>query len=396
MKFNFKVITSVVAVICLGLSMTAVIAMDINSKKVPSDAEISAGSESIVPSDDTETITVEKEDVENVTSSSPDSDKQDKEEVPEVELTEEELAWKDSLMANVEVSLNIRQEANVESEVVGVLRKGDRATVIEIGSEWTKITSGKIEGYVNNAYCLYGTDALSFAKENCDTVAKSTTEGLRIREGASTDTEAVGRLEEGDVLLVDTSVASGEWIPVLYQGNTCYVNAAYVTVSMNIGEAITIDELIESEELKEEEERRKQEEAAMLEAIKNSQSNKAYAASVAEVDLLAALIYCEANIEPYEAQLAVGAVVMNRLERGTYGSTLADVIYQPEQFTPALDGKVNNALKQGLAGESCYRAAREALAGVDNTNGALYFNDWHEGLTGIMYGNMVFYHTWSR
>ena len=140
----------------------------------------------------------------------------------------------------------------------------------------------------------------------------------------------------------------------------------------------------------------KQEEAARQEAIKNAQSKKAYAASVAELDLLAALIYCEANIEPYEAKVAVGAVVMNRLEKGTYGSTLVDVIYQPEQFTPALNGLVNSALKNGKVNESCYQAAREVLAGVDNTNGAMYFNDWHPELdgAGIMYGNMVFYYKW--
>ena len=144
---------------------------------------------------------------------------------------------------------------------------------------------------------------------------------------------------------MDTSAVTEDgWVAVIYESNTYYVSADYVTVSMDIGEALTIEEVEARENEKQEEERREREEAARQEAIKNSQSNKAYAATVAEVDLLAALIYCEANIEPYEAKLAVGAVVMNRLERGTYGSTLADVIYQPEQFTPACDGKVNDAL----------------------------------------------------
>ena len=88
---------------------------------------------------------------------------------------------------------------------------------------------------------------------------------------------------------------------------------------------------------------------------------------------------------------------MNRLEKGTYGSTLADVIYQPEQFTPACDGKVYNALVNGKATESCYQAAREALAGVDNTNGALYFNDDYGIIEdGVFYGGMVFYYVWRR
>lgn len=404
MKFNFKEIISVLAVVCLCVAMFGIIAMDSNFKEVPSQSDTSVSLDSIDSTEDiedTEIITVEKEENDKVTSTSPETeeteDTEEKEEKEEPQLTPEEQEWQNYLMAQVEVGLNIRAEANIDSEVVGRLRKGDRATIVEIGSEWTKIKSGNVEGYVNNAYCLFGTDALNLAKEICDTIAVCTTDSLRIREAMNTDSEMVGVLENGEALIVDTAtVTDGTWIAVLYEGNTCYVSADYVTVSMNIGEAITMEEVYAIEEEKQEEERRQQEEAARQEAIKNAQSNKAYAASVAELDLLAALIYCEANIEPYEAKVAVGAVVMNRLEKGTYGSTLVDVIYQPEQFTPAYNGLVNKVLANGKVNESCYQAAREALAGVDNTNGALYFNDWHPELegAGIMYGNMVFYYKW--
>lgn len=392
MKFNFKVITSALALVSLCVAMTAVIAMDSNSKTVPSDENLSASLESIGTAEDTQDVTVEKEEIDHVTSVSPEVEKE------EVVLTPEELEWQNCLMANVEVSLNIREAADAEAEILGSLRRGDRATVLEIGSEWTKIKSGQVEGYVNNAYCLYGLDALSFAKTICSAKAVCITEGLRIRETMNTEAEVVGTMEEGDSLVVDTSAVTEDgWVAVIYESNTYYVSADYVTVSMDIGEALTIEEVEARENEKQEEERREREEAARQEAIKNSQSNKAYAATVAEVDLLAALIYCEANIEPYEAKLAVGAVVMNRLERGTYGSTLADVIYQPEQFTPACDGKVNDALINGKATESCYQAAREALAGVDNTNGAIYFNDDHGVVTdGVFYGGMVFYYVWRR
>ncbi len=403
MKFNFKVITSVVAVVCMCVAMTAVIAMDSNSKTVPSQTDMSVSLESIdSTTEDTENITVEKEEIDKVTSVAPETEEQETEE-PEVtpqepQLTPEELEWQNYLMADVEASLNIRAEASMDAEVVGSLRRGARATVIEAGSEWTKIQSGKVEGYVYNAYCLYGADALSLAKEVCETVAVCTTDVLRVREGMTTESEVAGQIEEGDTLVVDTTATTdGNWVAVIYEDKTCYVSADYVTVSMNIGEALTMEEVEALEEERLEEERREREEAARQEAMKNAQSNKAYAASVDELDLLAALIYCEANIEPYEAKLAVGAVVMNRLEKGTYGATLADVIYQPEQFTPACDGKVNDALINKKANESCYQAAREALSGVDNTNGALYFNDDHGVITdGIFYGNMVFYYVWRR
>lgn len=405
MKFNFKVITSVAAVVCIGIAMTVVIAMDSNSKEVPSQAGMSVSLESIgSTTEDTQDITVEKEEIDKVTSVAPETEETEIiPEEPEItpqepQLTPEELEWQNYLMADVEVSLNIRAEASMEGEITGCLRRGDRATVLEAGSEWTKIKSGKVEGYVNNAYCLYGADALTLAKEVCETVAVCTTEGLRVREGMSTESEVVGLLEEGNSVVVDTAAQTeAGWVAVIYESKTCYVSADYVTVSMNIGEALTIEEVVAIEEEKQEDERRQKEEAARQEAIKNAQSNKEYAATVEEVDLLAALIYCEAGAEPYEAKLAVGAVVVNRLERGTYGKTIADVIYQPGQFTPACDGKVNNALINGTATESCYQAAREALSGIDNTNGAIYFND-NRGIIadGIFYGNMVFYYKWHR
>ena len=395
MKFKFKEITSAVALVCVCLAMTAVIAMDSDSKKVPSkpDTSVSLDSnDSKENKDDTNKITVEKGDNDKVTSTSPNMESMGK-----PELTQEEKEWQKYLMAQVEIGLNIREKGDLESEVVGRLRRGDRATIVELGSEWTKIKSGKVEGYVNNAYCLFGVDALSFAKEVCDVVALCTTESLRIRESMSTDSEMVGVMEQGDTLEVDTTAKTDDkWVAVRYEGETYYVSAEYITITLKVGEAITMDEVYAIEDAKLEEERREQEEEARQEAIKNSQSNKAYAATVAEVDLLAALIYCEANIEPYEAKLAVGAVVMNRLKMGTYGSTLVDVIFQPEQFTPAINGLVNEVIRDGKANDSCYQAAREALSGVDNTNGARYFNDWHPELDGkgVMYGGMVFYYKW--
>ncbi len=54
--------------------------------------------------------------------------------------------------------------------------------------------------------------------------------------------------------------------------------------------------------------------------------------------LLAALIYCEAGNQPYEGQVAVGAVVMNRVRSGSYPNTISEVIYQSGQFGPAMTG----------------------------------------------------------
>ena len=94
-----------------------------------------------------EVVTVTKVEVEMVASA--------KETTPvEPELSPEEQEWQDKLMTNIEDSLNVRENADVESMVVGKLRKGDLATIVEAGSEWTLISSGNVTGYVSNQYCV--------------------------------------------------------------------------------------------------------------------------------------------------------------------------------------------------------------------------------------------------
>ncbi|MCR4792882.1 MAG: cell wall hydrolase [Lachnospiraceae bacterium] len=107
--------------------------------------------------------------------------------------------------------------------------------------------------------------------------------------------------------------------------------------------------------------------------------------------LLANLIYCEAGGEPYDGQVAVGAVVINRLLSAKYPDTLTGVIYQRSQFSPAGSGRLAIALAQNRATSSCYRAADEAMSGVTNVGTCVYFRTPIEGLTGIQIGNHIFY-----
>ncbi|MCI8638921.1 MAG: cell wall hydrolase [Coprococcus sp.] len=104
-------------------------------------------------------------------------------------------------------------------------------------------------------------------------------------------------------------------------------------------------------------------------------SSEPISASVDDQTLLAALIYCEAGGEPYEGQVAVGAVVVNRVKSGAFPGTVRDVIYQSGQFGPARTGKLDRVLANGSATDSCYQAAAEALAGVSPVGDALYFGD---------------------
>lgn len=107
--------------------------------------------------------------------------------------------------------------------------------------------------------------------------------------------------------------------------------------------------------------------------------------------LLANLIYCEAGGEPYEGQLAVGSVVINRVLSGKFPDTVVGVIYQNRQFSPVASGRLELALAANKATARCYQAADAAMSGVTNVGNCVFFRTPIEGLTGINIGGHVFY-----
>lgn len=107
--------------------------------------------------------------------------------------------------------------------------------------------------------------------------------------------------------------------------------------------------------------------------------------------LLANLIYCEAGNQPYEGQVAVGAVVMNRVMSAVFPDTVVGVIYQNKQFSPVASGRLALALAEDHATEACYRAADAAMAGQTTVGNCLFFRTPIEGLTGQQIGGHIFY-----
>lgn len=87
-----------------------------------------------------------------------------------------------------------------------------------------------------------------------------------------------------------------------------------------------------------------------------------------DLNLLAKLIYGEARGESYTGQVAVGAVVLNRVKSSSFPNTISGVIYQKNAFTAVSDGQINLAPDQ-----TAKKAAKDALNGWDPTNGALYY-----------------------
>ena len=86
------------------------------------------------------------------------------------------------------------------------------------------------------------------------------------------------------------------------------------------------------------------------------------------VNLLARVVNGEARGESYEGQVAIAAVVLNRVKHSSFPNSIAGVIYQPGAFTAVSDGQINVAVNS-----SCYNAARDALNGWDPTGGAIYY-----------------------
>lgn len=315
------------------------------------------------------------------------ADVQNSEDTANAENTED-AEWQNRLMADVNEYLYVRASGDADAEIVGKLYKGDVADVVESGDTWTHVVSGDVDGYVNNDYCVSGEDALAYAQENVETEAQVNTNGLRVRNAASEDASVITAVSEGTTLTVDTDAETEDgWVAVKYKGQTAYVSADYVTTELALGEAVTIEE--EKAALA-----KKAEEEAAAKAAQTTETstvqNASVSASYDDVTLLAALIQCEAGNEPYEGQVAVGAVVMNRLRSGAYPSSISGVIYQSGQFPPAGQGMVASIAANGPKG-SCVQAAQQALGGSDNTGGATCFARASSGRAGVVIGNHVFY-----
>lgn len=102
--------------------------------------------------------------------------------------------------------------------------------------------------------------------------------------------------------------------------------------------------------------------------LSSSSSPNSYGFTQSEIDLLARTISAESRGEPYEGQVAVGAVILNRIEHPSFPNTMAGVIYQSGAFSCIDDGQINEPVQ-----ESCKRAAIDAMNGWDPSGGAIYY-----------------------
>lgn len=100
----------------------------------------------------------------------------------------------------------------------------------------------------------------------------------------------------------------------------------------------------------------------------SSSSNSSSSTNSSDLNLLSRLVYGEARGEPYTGQVAVAAVVLNRVRSSSFPNTIAGVIYQSGAFDVVSDGQINLT-----PNETAKKAAQDALNGWDPTNGAIYY-----------------------
>lgn len=313
------------------------------------------------PADDTEDT--ESEDTEP-----------EEEEEPEVLLA----------MADVDSVLNVRAEADADSEQVGVLYKDTGGKVLEQKDGWSKIESGELVGWAMDDYLVFGDEVKQRADESGNMVATISTDSLRVREEPNSLATILGYVSNDDVLTV-AAMGDNGWVEITYNDTTGYINGDYLTVEPMLASGDTVEAIQEKEEAKKQAEREEAEKRASESGFEMTLV-ESYEGTISDMELLATIIYCEAGNQSHEGKVAVGNVVINRVNSGSFPNTFEAVIRAPRQFSPVASGKFDRMLGSGRVPENCYVAAQDAMDGISYVGDCLYFKNpkiagAHAGIT---------------
>lgn len=138
-------------------------------------------------------------------------------------------------------NLNIRQEASIDSEVIGILTNHNACELLEDAGEWYKVTSGKVTGYVNKQYLVTGDEAEAIAEQEIKTVATVNTETLNVRAEKSTEAAVLSQVGNSEAFTVN-SVADG-WVEISVDDSVGYISQDYVTLAQALPTAKTIEQV---------------------------------------------------------------------------------------------------------------------------------------------------------
>lgn len=335
-----------------------------------------------------------------------------------VAKAEEMSEFDGKFIAKIDDTLNIREEASTDSDIVGKLFDGNVGDVLETDGDWVKISSGDVTGYVNSDYILTGKDAETYAADYKKVLGTVTDDTVRVRAEKSTDSDILELVAKDTVLPVEEQ--DKDWVQVTLANDvTGYIAADYITVAESYEYAMTIDDytaMVDAETQKTTEVALAEEESVYEEASEpevmsvdestteevvteaptteevtteaptteetvteapttEETTTEAPSADPSQYDdayLLACLVSMEAGYEPYEGQLAVANVVLNRVKSGSWGNSISSVIYAPNQF-PMATGSVMQGYLQNGPLSTAQQAADDALAGNNNIGSFMSF-----------------------
>lgn len=212
------------------------------------------------------------------------TDAQDASYVSENQTPEVQSEYADVAIAQVDNYVNVRAEANTDSEVVGKLYNNSAATVLATTEDgWYQITSGNVTGYIKCEYLVVGNEEL--AKEVSTRYATVTTQTLYVRSEPTTDASVLTMLPEGDDLVV-TDESNDGWVKVTTEAGDGYVSTDYVTLSTEYVQAESKEE--EEARLAKEEEEREAAAAAAAEKAQSSSKKKSESTSSSDTSAASA------------------------------------------------------------------------------------------------------------
>ena len=144
-------------------------------------------------------------------------------------------------IAQVDGNLNVRETPSTEADVVGKMPNNAGCEILEQDGEWTRIKSGKVEGYVSSEYLLSGDAALAKAQEVRQTIATVTTTTLYVREEPNTDSTIITMMPLGEELEVIETLDG--WVKINVDSDEGYVSSDYVDISVELAKAQTMTEV---------------------------------------------------------------------------------------------------------------------------------------------------------
>lgn len=196
--------------------------------------------------------------------------------------------YEDIAIAQVNDYVNIRGAANEEGEILGKLYNNSAATILGEENGWYQIKSGSVTGFVKKEFVVSGSDAATLAEQVGNKIATVTTETLKVRESAGTDSSVVTLVPADEELSV-LEVTNDGWVKVAVDSDVIgYVSSEYITVRTEFVQAESIEEekarIAEEEAAKKaaEEAARKADEAAKKQAAAEKAEKEAAAQAAAE------------------------------------------------------------------------------------------------------------------